>query len=88
MCILSIHGKLHLYKYANHLSSKVQNFFHQPSSRNVIRISINKPLHNQQGTHSITKPKSIASLPWITNHQKHITASKQKEPNAKKNKRI
>jgi len=57
---------------------------HQPSPCNVIHISINKPLHNQQGTHSITKPRSITSLPRITKHQKHITYKQTKTTKCKK----
>ncbi len=80
MCILSIHGKLHLYKYANHLSSKVQNFpppittqhdmhFHQQAITQLAR----NPLHHQTQINSIApmnnKPSKAYTLQVNKNNQ-------------------
>ncbi len=80
MCVLSIHGKLHLYKYANHLSSKVQNFpptittqrdthFHQQAITQPAR----NPLHHQTWISSIApmnnKPSKAYNLPVNKNNQ-------------------
>jgi hypothetical protein len=88
MCILSIHGKLHLYKYGNHLSSKVQNFpptittqrdthFHQQSITQPAR----NPLHHQ------TQINSIAPMNKKPSKTYNLQVNR-KQPNAKKNKRI
>jgi hypothetical protein len=61
MHVLSIQGKLHLYKYANHPSSKVQNF--QPTiiaqhdrhfhHQQAITQLVRNPLHHQTQINSI-----------------------------------
>jgi hypothetical protein len=80
MCVLSIHGKLQLYKYANHLSSKVQNFpppittqhdmhFHQQAITQLAR----NPLHHQTQINSIApmnnKPSKAYNLQVNKNNQ-------------------
>ncbi len=80
MGVLSIHGKLHLYKYANHFPSKVQNFlptittqrdthFHQQAITQPTR----NPLHHQTQINSITpmnnKPSKAYNLQLNKNNQ-------------------
>ncbi len=62
---------------------------HQPSSHNMIRISIKKPLHQQQGTRSITELRLVALLLWRTIYIKSAYhASQQNNQILKRTKEI
>jgi hypothetical protein len=79
MRVLSIHGKLHLYKYANHPSSKMQNFswttitqhdthFHQQAITQLAR----NPLHHQTQINSITPMNNKPSKAYYLQVNKNI----------------
>jgi hypothetical protein len=79
MHVLSIHGKLHLYKYANHPSSKVQNFpptiimqhdkhFHQQAITQPVR----NPLHHQTQINSIAPMNNKPSKAYNVQVNKNI----------------
>jgi hypothetical protein len=83
----SSHGNFYLSKVLKPSFINGVETPHQPSLCSMICISIKEPLHQQQGTCSITKFRSIAMFLQRTKYQKHIIYKPTKQPNEEKNKR-